>query len=60
MFGLVFFIGKPLSFIKNLISNRDITVIITEQLLKEIVEVTSKEKLKKYFPKKVLATYSNC
>jgi len=47
-----FLIDKRLSFIKNLISNGQITIIVTEQLLKELVEVTSREKLKKYFPKK--------
>lgn len=46
-----FLIGKRLSFIKNHISNGQITIIITHQLLVEIKEVTSREKLKKYFPK---------
>lgn len=46
-----FLIGKRLSFIKNHISNGQITIITTHQLLVEIKEVTSREKLKKYFPK---------
>ena len=46
-----FLIGKRLSFIKNYISNRQITIVTTEQLLKEIKEVTSRKRLKKYFPK---------
>ena len=45
-----FLIGKRLSFIKNYISNGQITIITTEQLLKEIKEVTSRERLRKYFP----------
>jgi uncharacterized protein len=45
-----FLIGKRLSFIKNYISSGHITIITTEQLLKEIKEVTSRERLKKYFP----------
>ncbi len=45
-----FLIGKRLSFIKNYISSRHITIITTEQILKEIKEVTSRERLKKYFP----------
>ncbi len=46
-----FLIGKRLSFIKNYISSGQITIITTEQLLKEINEVTGRERLKKYFPK---------
>jgi len=45
-----FLIGKRLSFIKNYISSGQITIVTTEQLLKEIKEVTSRERLKKYFP----------
>ena len=45
-----FLIGKRLSFIKNYISSGHIKIITTEQLLKEIKEVTSRERLKKYFP----------
>jgi uncharacterized protein len=45
-----FLIGKRLSFIKNYISNGQITIVTTEQLLQEIKEVTSRERLKKYFP----------
>ena len=44
-----FLIGKRLSFIKNYISSGHITIITTEQLLKEITEVTNRERLKKYF-----------
>lgn len=46
-----FLIGKHLSKIKNYISNGRITIIITDQLLTEIKEVTSRIKLQKYFPK---------
>ena len=45
-----FLIGKRLSFIKNYISSGQITIVITEQLLREIKVVTSRERLKKYFP----------
>ena len=45
-----FLIGKRLSFIKNYISSGQITIITTQQLLKEIKEVTSRDRLKKYFP----------
>ena len=45
-----FLIGKRLSFIKNYISSGQITIVTTEQLLREIEEVTSRERLKKYFP----------
>jgi putative PIN family toxin of toxin-antitoxin system len=45
-----FLIGKRLSFIKNYISTGQITIVTTEQLLKEIKEVTGRERLKKYFP----------
>lgn len=46
-----FLIGRRLSFIKNYISSGQITIVTTEQLLKEIKEVTSRKQLKKYFPK---------
>lgn len=46
-----FLIGKRLSKIKQYISNRIITIIITEQLLLEIKMVTNRDKLRKYFPK---------
>ena len=45
-----FLIGKRLAVIKNYISNGQIIIITTEQLLNEIEEVTSRERLKKYFP----------
>ncbi len=45
-----FLIGKRLSFIKHYISNGQITIVTTERLLKEIKEVTSRPRMKKYFP----------
>lgn len=45
-----FLIGKRLSFISRYISSEQIKIITTEQLLNEIKEVTSRERLKKYFP----------
>lgn len=46
-----FLIGKRLAKIKQYISNGNIVIITTEQLLTEIKTVTSREKLKQYFPK---------
>ena len=46
-----FLIGRQLFRIKNLISDNRIIIITTEQLLEEIKSVTSRDKLKKYFPK---------
>ena len=46
-----FLIGKRLAKIKQHISNGQITIITTDQLLVKIKMVTSREKLKKYFPK---------
>ncbi|MBE0637353.1 MAG: putative toxin-antitoxin system toxin component, PIN family [Bacteroidales bacterium] len=46
-----FLIGKRLARIKQFISEGNIKIITTEQLLSEIKMVTSREKLKKYFPK---------
>jgi uncharacterized protein len=46
-----FLIGKRLQFIKNYITDRRITIIITRQLLDEIKVVTGRERIKRYFPK---------
>jgi putative PIN family toxin of toxin-antitoxin system len=45
-----FLIGKRLAFIKDYISNGRITIVTTEDMLNEIKQVTSRERLKKYFP----------
>ncbi|PZX53256.1 putative toxin-antitoxin system toxin component, PIN family [Algoriphagus chordae] len=45
-----FLIGKRLAKLKHYISNGDVLLVITDQLLLEIKEVTNREKLKKYFP----------
>jgi uncharacterized protein len=45
-----FLIGKRLSIIKDYISNGQIQIIITDQLLQEIRDVTARPKLEKYFP----------
>lgn len=45
-----FLIGRRLTFIKDYISNGRITIVTTEDLLNEIKQVTSRERLKKYFP----------
>lgn len=46
-----FLIGKRFAKIKQHISDDSITIVITEQLLTEIKTVTSRDGLKKYFPK---------
>lgn len=46
-----FLIGKRLAKIKQYIIDGNITIVVTEQLLIELKIVTSREKLKKYFPK---------
>jgi len=46
-----FLIGKRLSKIKEYISDGNITIVTTEQLLVELKIVTNRKKLKKYFPK---------
>ncbi len=45
-----FLVGKRLSSIKKYISDAQIIIVTTEQLLNEIKEVTSRERLRKYFP----------
>ncbi|HPH99936.1 MAG TPA: putative toxin-antitoxin system toxin component, PIN family [Chitinophagaceae bacterium] len=46
-----FLIGKRLAVIKDYLISSYITLIITQQLVTEIKNVTGREKLKKYFPK---------
>lgn len=46
-----FLIGKHLVKVKKYIVNGNITIILTNQLFLELKTVTSREKLKKYFPK---------
>ncbi|TVP46929.1 MAG: putative toxin-antitoxin system toxin component, PIN family [Mongoliibacter sp.] len=45
-----FLIGKRLAQIKKYIVDGKIKIVVCEQLLKEIETVTSRQKLKKYFP----------
>jgi putative PIN family toxin of toxin-antitoxin system len=45
-----FLIGKRLSIIEKYITNRQITIIVADHLIEEIKEVTSRERLQKYFP----------
>jgi putative PIN family toxin of toxin-antitoxin system len=45
-----FLIGKKLSSLKSLISNQNIQIIISDELIKEIEDVTNRPKLRKYFP----------
>ena len=51
-----YLIGKRLTSLTNFISNEQIEIIITEQLLLEIEIVTQRPKLKKYFPKDKVET----
>lgn len=45
-----FLIGRRLSFIKDYIADGKIIIIITDQLINEIKEVTGRAKIRKYFP----------
>ncbi|GHT89330.1 twitching motility protein PilT [Bacteroidia bacterium] len=45
-----FLIGKRLSIIEKYIANRQMTIIVADHLIEEIKEVTSRERLQKYFP----------
>lgn len=45
-----FLIGKRLAKLQRLISNKQIIIVISEQLIDEIKVVTAREKLRKYFP----------
>ena len=44
-----FLIGKQLQSIKDLIVNEQITIVLNDQLINEIVLVTQRPKLQKYF-----------
>ena len=46
-----FLIGKRLSKVKHFIISGQITIITTDQLISELIIVTSREKIRKYFPK---------
>ena len=52
-----FLIGKRLSSIKNLISDGQIKIIITQQLLDEINNVTSRARIKKHFQKQTVQEF---
>ncbi|MBN7811224.1 putative toxin-antitoxin system toxin component, PIN family [Algoriphagus sp. H41] len=45
-----FLIGRRLTSIKTRISGGDITIVIDQQLIDEIRQVTSREKIRRYFP----------
>jgi putative PIN family toxin of toxin-antitoxin system len=46
-----FLIGKRLAKVKHFITSGKITIITTDQLISELIIVTSREKIRKYFPK---------
>ena len=56
-FWISFLIGKRLYSIKNLISDRQIKIIITQQLLDEINNVTSRARIKKHFQKQTVQEF---
>jgi uncharacterized protein len=45
-----FLIGKRLFSVIKYIKDSSINIIVTDELLEEIIDVTSREKLQKYFP----------
>ncbi len=47
-----FLIGKRLKKINQYISDGQITIVTTNQLLLELLKVTQRKKIKKYFPEK--------
>ena len=54
-----FLIGKKLSSLKSLISNKNIQIIISDELIEEIEEVTNRPKLRKYFPQEKVHDFIN-
>jgi putative PIN family toxin of toxin-antitoxin system len=45
-----FLIGKKMVFVKDLFDTSQFTIITTQQLFDELIEVTNRDKIKKYFP----------
>jgi len=45
-----FLIGKRLSVVEKYVSNHQLIIVTTDQLIKEIKKVTDRESLRKYFP----------
>jgi len=45
-----FLIGKKLSIVEKYISNHQVIIVVTDQLIEEIKEVTGRDSLRKYFP----------
>ena len=54
-----FLIGKKLSSLKSLRTNKKIQIIISDELIKEIKNVTNRPKLKKYFPREKVDDFIN-
>ena len=48
-FGLVSLLSKKINFIDNLLSNRNIQLVFCRELLDELLEVSARPKLKKFF-----------
>ncbi len=49
-----FLIGKKLAIIKDYISSGEIKIIVTQQLLAEIKDVSGRPAIKKYFPQQTV------
>jgi len=54
-----FLIGKKLSSLKSLMSNQNIQIIISDELIEEIEDVTNRPKLRKYFPEEKVQDFIN-
>ncbi|MGK7389400.1 MAG: putative toxin-antitoxin system toxin component, PIN family [Candidatus Cyclobacteriaceae bacterium M2_1C_046] len=54
-----FLIGKKLGSLKSLLSNQNIQIIISNELIDEIEDVTNRPKLRKYFPKDKIEEFIN-
>jgi putative PIN family toxin of toxin-antitoxin system len=54
-----FLIGKKLSSLKSLLSNQSIQIVISDELIEEIKEVTNRPKLRKYFPQEQVEDFIN-
>ncbi len=54
-----FLIGKKLSALKTLISSQKIEIIISDEIIDEIEEVSARPKLNKYFPAEKVQEFIN-
>lgn len=54
-----FLIGKKLSSLRSLISDKNFQIVISEEIIDEIENVTSRPKLKKHFPQDKVHDFIN-